>query len=170
LPSGNLNLPQVGKKGDEMEFLARNYLKKQGYQIIHGGIITRMESRQWRKKHGKIKFGEYWSEEKQKKWEYVESLQRKLGIRTRLNFTSYDYLCKKGRQYFLFEVKYKIWKEGRPHFNSSEMQIWQYNRNQNLGRVKVKVLAIIEKDKKLSHHIYDWNDFEQTKTTIKLKK
>jgi len=41
MPSGNLNLPQVGKKGDEMEFLARNYLKKQGYQIIHGGIITK---------------------------------------------------------------------------------------------------------------------------------
>jgi len=169
LPSGNLNLPQVGKKGDEMEFLARNYLKKQGYQIIHGGSISMMEFRKERK-HGKIKLGGSWSKERNKEWAIVESLERKLRIRTRLNFTSYDYLCKKGRQYFLFEVKYKIWKEGRPHFNSSEIQIWQYNRNQNLGRVKVKVLAIIEKDKKLSHHIYDWNDFEQTKTTIKLKK
>ena len=134
-----------------MEFLARNYLKKQGYQIIHGGIITRMGGRQ-------------------KKWEEIEFLQRKLGIRTRLNFTIYDYLCKKGRQYFLFEIKYKIWKEGRPHFNSSERQIWQYNRIQNLGRVQVKVLTIIEKDQKLSYHIYDWSDFDQTKTTLRLKR
>jgi len=50
------------------------------------------------------------------------------------------------------------------------MQIWQYNRIQNLGRVKIKVLTIIEKEHKLSYQIYDWDDFEQTKTTIKLKK
>jgi len=150
MPSGNPNLPQVGEKGLEMEFLASNYLRERGYQIIHGGVIIRMRGQQ-------------------KKWEHVEPLRRKLGIVTRANFTIYDYLCKKGKQYFLFEIKYKIGKEGRPNFNSSERQIWQYNRIQKLGRVQVKVLTIIEKDQKLSYHIYNWNDFEKTKTTIKLK-
>ncbi len=164
MPSGNLNLPQVGKKGEEMEFLARNYLRKRGYQIIHGGTISIMERRQERKK-GKIKLGGSWMKERHKKWAIVESLNKKLGINGVLS----DYLCKKGKLYFLFEIKYKIWKEGRLHFNSSERQILGYDRVHRGGKVQVKVLTIIEKDQKLSHHIYDWDDFEKTKTTIKLK-
>jgi len=169
LPSGNLNLPQVGEKGLEMELLSSNYLKERGYQIIHGGAISIMEFRQERK-HGKIKFGGSWMKERHKKWAIVESLQKKLGSVTRLHYPSYDYLCKKGKQYFVFEIKYKIWKEGRHHFNSSERQISEYNRIQKASKVKVKVLTIIEKDQKLSYHIYDWDDFEKTKTRIKLKK
>jgi len=165
LPSGNPNLPQVGEKGLEMEFLARHYLIERGYQIIHGGAISIMEFRQERK-HGKIKFGGSWMKERHKKWAIVESLQKKLG----LNGVLSDYLCKKGKLYFLFEIKYKIWKEGRRHFNSSERQIWEYDRVQKRGKVQVKVLTIIEKDQKLSYHIYDWDDFEKTKTTIKLKR
>ena len=171
MPKGNLNLPQVGEKGEEMELVGFNYLKEQGYQIIHGGTITRMESRQRRKKHEKIKLGKYWSSERHKKFKQIESLQRKLGIVTRQNYGIYDCLCKKGKQYFLFEIKYKIWKEGRPNFNSSERQIWHYNRIQKAGKAKVKVLVITKKDQleKQTFHIYDWDDFEQTKTTIKLK-
>ena len=165
MPSGNLNLPQVGEKGFEMELLASNYLREQGYQIIHGGTISTMESRQWRKKYGKLS-GEYWSEEKRKKFDYVKSLRKKLGI----NSSLYDYLCKKGKLYFLFEIKYKIWKEGRKHFNSSERQIREYNRVHKEDKIQVKVLTIIRKDQKLSYHIYDWDDFEKTKTMIKLKK
>jgi len=170
MPKGNPNLPQVGEKGDEMELVGVNYLKEQGYQIIDGDDTIRIERRQRRKKHEKIKLGEYWSEERRKKFKQVESLKKKLRIVTRLNYGIYDCLCKKGNQYFVFEIKYKIWKEGRPNFNSSERQIWHYNRIQKADKAQVKVLTIIEKDQKLSYHIYDWNDFEQTKTTIKLKK
>ena len=168
MPSGNPNLPQVGEKGLEMEFLARHYLREQGYQIIHGGAISIMEFRQERK-HGKIKLGGSWAEERREKWHQVESLLKKLGIMTRLHYPSIDYLCKKGKQYFVFEIKYKIWKEGRLHFNSSERQIWHYNRIQKAGKAKVKVLTIVEKDQKSSYNIYDWDDFEKTNTTIKLK-
>ena len=170
MPKGNLNLPQVGEKGDEMELVGVNYLKEHGYQIIHGDDTIRIERRQRRKKHEKIKIEEYWTEERNKKFEQVESLKRKLRIVTRSNYGIYDCLCKKGNQYFVFEIKYKIWKEGRLHFNSSERQISEYNRIQKARKVKVKVLTIIEKDQKLSYYIYNWDDFEQTKTTIKLKK
>ncbi len=151
MPSGNLNLPQVGKKGDEMEVVGVNYLIKQGYQIIHrAGMIN--------------------AEGQQEDFDYLTSIRKKLGIVTRLNYGLYDCLCKKDKQYFLFEIKYKIWKKGRMIFGSTERQISEYDRIQKLGRVQVKVLTIIKKDQKLSYQIYDWDDFEQTKTTIKLKK
>jgi len=150
MPSGNQSLPEISKKGYEMELSGVNYLKEQGYQILHEA--------------GKIN-----PEGQQEEFDYLTSIRKKLGIVTRLNYGLYDCLCKKGKQYFLFEIKYKIWKEGRLHFNSSERQISEYNRIQKIGKAKVKVLTIIEKDKKLSHHIYDWDDFEKTKTTIKLK-
>ncbi len=140
MPSGNLNLPQVGEKGYEMELVGVDYLKEQGYQILHEA--------------GKIN-----PEGQQEEFDYLTSIRKKLGIITRLNYGLYDCLCKKGKQYFLFEIKYKIWNEGRPNFGSSERQIWHYNRIQKLGRVQVKVLTIIEKDQKLSHNIYDWDDF-----------
>ncbi|MCH7561105.1 MAG: hypothetical protein IIC67_07040 [Thaumarchaeota archaeon] len=163
MPSGNLNLPQISEKGFEMELLASNYLREQGYQIIHGGAISTMKGRQSKEKYG---FRKRWTKEEHKKWDYVMSLRKKLGI----NSSLYDYLCKKGKLYFLFEIKYKIWKEGRNHFNSSERQIREYNRAHKEGKIQVKVLTIIRKDQKLSYHIYDWDDFEKTKTTIKLKK
>ena len=168
LPSGNLNLPQVGKKGDEMEVVGVNYLIKQGYQIIHGDNIGRLGKR--KKLLEGIRIGEIGWEDMDKHWDRIVSLRKKLGIVTRQDYGLYDCLCKKGKQYFVFEIKYKIWKENRQHFNSSERQIWQYNRIQKKGKAKVKVLTIIEKDQKLSYHIYDWDDFEKTKTTIKLKR
>jgi len=162
MTSGNPNLPQVGAKGIEREFFARKFLKKQGYEIIHGSdeFLRRVPRRKFwiHRLKNKISFEDF------------ISLQKKLEIVTDDNHGLCDYICKKDSQYFVFEIKYKIWKEGRPHFNSSEKQISEYDRIQKTGKVKVKVLTIIEKDQKLSHSIYDWDDFEKTKTTIKLKK
>lgn len=163
MPSGNLNLPQISEKGFEMELLASNYLREQGYQIIHGGAISIMKARQSREKSGFLK---RWTREERKKFDYIMSLRKKLGMESAL----YDYLCKKGKLYFLFEIKYKIWKKGRDSFNSSERQIREYTRVHNGGKIQVKVLTIIRKDQKLSYYIYDWDDFDKTKTVIKLKK
>ena len=163
MPSGNPNLPRISENGFEMELLASNYLREQGYQIIHGGVISIMKSRQNRNEDG---FLRPWTKKEHKKFDYVMSLREKFGIDSAL----YDYLCKKGKQYFLFEIKYKIWKRDRTYFNSSERQIREYTRVYNEGKIQVKVLTIIRKDQKLSYHIYDWNDFDKTKTTIKLKK
>jgi len=163
MPSGNPNVSQMEKRGVEMELLAVNHLKEQGYEIIHSGAVSTMERREERKK-GKIKLGGTWMKESHKRFEPVLALKKKLG----LDLLS-DMLCKKDNQYYLFEIKSKIWKEGRPHFNSSELQISDYNRVHNAGKVKIKVLTIIEKGQKLSYNIYDWDDFEKTKSTIKLK-
>jgi len=162
MTSGNPNLPQVGAKGIEREFLARKFLKKQGYEIIHGSdeFLRTKRGRKFWLKRLKCTIS----------IEELMSLRKKLGIVTEHDYGLYDYLCKKDNQYFVFEIKSKIFSEGRKHFNSSERQISEYDRMQDAGKVKVQVLTIIEKDQKLSHNIYDWDDFEKTKTTIKLKK
>jgi len=176
MPKGNPNLPQLSKKGEEMELLASKFLEERDFQIIYAGVIARDESRQWRKKHGKFRFSDpslrVWLNERHKKFELLQDLEKKLGLEYGVNHyaVSYDYLCRKGNQYFVFEVKYKIWKEGRLHFHSSEGQIGMYDEVQKKGRVQVKVLTIVEKDKKLSYNIYDWNDFEKAKTIFTLKK
>jgi len=136
-------------------------LKERGYKIIHGSdeFLRRTQGRK------------FWLNKLKCKISVEElSLEKKLGIITEHNYALCDYLCKKDNQYYVFEIKSKILKKGRPHFNSSEKQISEYDRIQRGGKVKVKVLTIIEKDKKLSYNIYDWDDFEKTKTTIKLKK
>jgi len=157
MPKGNPNIPEISKKGYEMELNGVNYLKEQGYQILHEA--------------GKINpEGLRFSCDSKNEHDYLTSIRKKLGITTKLNYGLYDCLCKKDNQYFLFEIKYKIWKEGRQNFGSTERQISEYDRIQKIGKVRVKVLTIIEKDQEDSFHIYDWDDFEKTKTTIKLKK
>jgi len=163
MPKGNSHASRMEERGLQMELLAVDYLKVQGYEIIHAGALSMMERREERKK-GKIKLGGTWMKERMKRWEPIEALKIKLG----LGFTS-DILCKKDDQYFMFEIKSKTWKEGYESFSSSELQIADYNRIHKAGKVKVKVLTIIEKDAKFIYGIYDWDDFEKTKTTIKLK-
>jgi len=163
MPKGKSHASQMEERGLQMELLAVNYLKEQGYEIPHAGALSRMEFREERKK-GKIKLGGTWFKQRMKEWEPIDALFKKLG----LDFHS-DMLCKKDDQYFMFEIKSKVWKKGKESFRSSELQIRDYDRIHNAGKVKVKVLTIIEKDQKFSYHIYDWDDFEKTKTTIKLR-
>ena len=143
-----------------MEVLAGDYLIEKGYHIIHSGGVVIWNSRLRKKFTGSR--GERWTEEEHKQFELLLAIWRKLSLHS----YGYDYLCKKGNSYFVFEIKYKIWKKGREHFNSSEKQIRGYNKIQKQGKVKVKVLTIIEKDKKLFYKISNWDDFEKTKVSI----
>ena len=146
-----------------MEVLAGDYLIEKGYHIIHSGGVVIWNSR-LRKKFTGSRWRR-WTEEQDKKFELLQAIWRKLSLHS----YGYDYLCKKGNSYFVFEIKYKIWKKGRKQFNSSEKQIREYNRVQNQGKVKVKVLTIVKKDKKLFYKISNWDDFEKTKVSIKPK-
>jgi len=145
-----------------MEVLAVFYLIEKGYQIINAEVFVRSKGRLRKKLYEKT--GRM-TEEEHKKFELLPAILRKLSLHS----YGYDCLCKKGNSYFVVEIKYKIWKKGRKQFNSSERQIREYNRVQKQGKVKVKVLTVIEKDKKLFYKISNWDDFEKTKTTIKPK-
>jgi len=145
-----------------MEVLAIFYLIEKGYQIFDAEVFVRSKGRLRKKLYEKT--GRM-TEEGHKIFELLPAILRKLSLHS----YGYDCLCKKGNSYFVFEIKYKIWKKGRENFNSSEKQIHEYNRVQKQGKVQVKVLTIIKKDKKLFYKISDWDDFEKTKVSIKPK-
>jgi len=156
MPSGNQDPAEIRKEGYYKEMVGVFWLEESGYKIIQGAGMLHPE-------------GLKYFLRLQNEHDYIISLQKKLGIRTKSNFGYFDCLCKKDNQYFLFEIKYKIWKEGRMIFGSTERQISEYDRIQKIGKVKVKVLTIIEKDQEDSFHIYDWDDFEKTKNALKLR-
>jgi len=162
LPKGNIKLPQISENALEMEVLAVFYLIEKGYHIIDSEGIFRMKSK-IRKELTVIR---NITQEDHKQFELVKALKKKLSIPF---FFPYDCLCKKGNSYFVFEIKYKSWKKGREHFNASEKQIRGYDKIQKQGKVKVKVLTIINKNKELFYNISNWDDFEKAKTTIKPK-
>jgi len=159
LPSGNKRLPQNSEKALEIEVRAADFLRWEGYHIIHSGALSIMKHRLKRELEPRYKI----TPEENVQFEWVKELWEKLSLHSVL----YDYLCKKGNSYFVVEVKYKIWKKGREYFNSSERQIREYNKVQKQG--KVKVLTIINTNKELFYNISNWDDFEKAKVTIKPK-
>jgi len=94
-------------------------------------------------------------------------------------YTYLDYLCRKNKEYFIIDVKFKD-KDSTSlnRFYVTNREVLNYNRLQKEGIVKVMILPIIGKRKKFQYSIFNWNDFiipktfdphKKLKTTIRLK-
>jgi len=94
--------------------------------------------------------------------------------------TYIDYFCKKGKNYYIFDIKHKTFKENTDsnRFYVTNYEVLNYNKIQHEKKVKLKILIIVEKDHKLSYRIFDWTDFivpqsfdphKKVKTSIRLK-
>ena len=147
MPLSNQDRSRIFKQGHFKEGVGVYYLELEGYKIIHGD--GKIHAKGLRARLGL-----------QRKYDYIDSLRKRLEIDKDEHYALYDCLCKKDNQYFVFEIKYKT-QEGR-HFSSSERQISEYNRIQKAGKAQVKVLIITNKDQQIENqriHIYDCNDF-----------
>ena len=124
----------------------------------------------------------------------IEKLERsKIGVRINqmwikqikndeyLHHTFVDILCKKGKSYYMFDVKHKTFKENKNmnRFYVTNNEVLNFNRIAKESKAKVKILIILEKGKKLFYKIFDWNEFivpnrfdpdEYSKTGVRLAK
>jgi len=94
--------------------------------------------------------------------------------------TYVDYFCKKDDSYFIFDIKHKTYKENTNlnRFSVTDYEVLNYNRIVKEGKAEVKIMIVLEKNKKLSYKIFDWEDFvysenydpnKTSKTSIRLK-
>ena len=94
--------------------------------------------------------------------------------------TYVDIFCKKGKEYYVFDIKHKTFKENKNlnSFNVTNYEVLNYNRIQEQEKPKVKILIILDNNGKYSYRIFDWGDFiysknydphKTPKTSIRLK-
>jgi Holliday junction resolvase len=96
--------------------------------------------------------------------------------------TYVDIFCKKGKEYYCFDVKNRNFKENIKQLNQFDMtsfEVFNYDRIQSTKKeVKLKIMIIIKKGKETIYKIFDWSDFEvpkkysvetNTATKVKLK-
>ncbi len=77
-------------------------------------------------------------------------------------FTFVDYLCKKDNFYYVFDIKYKTYKNDRYRnkFYATKNEVYQYNRLTSTTDVKILIMIVLNKDSSLLYGIYDWKDFK----------
>jgi len=94
--------------------------------------------------------------------------------------TFVDVFCKKGKDYYIFDVKHKTFKENKNpnRFYVTDYEVLNYAKIIKENKVKLKILIIVEKGKESFYKIFDWCDFltpknynphKTGKTSIKLK-
>ena len=96
--------------------------------------------------------------------------------------TYVDIFCKKGKEYYCFDVKNRNFKENIKQLNQFDMtsfEVFNYDRIQSTKKeVKLKIMIIIKEGKETFYRIFDWSDFAvpkkfnphtQRKTSIRLK-
>ena len=96
--------------------------------------------------------------------------------------TFVDMFCKKGKEYYAFDVKYKTFNKDINQLNKfyvTNNEVLSYNRIQSTKKeVKLKIMIIIKEGKETFYRIFDWSDFAvpkkfnphtQRKTSIRLK-
>jgi len=134
-------------EGQNSEIIATYILKELGYKIIHS---VGLEIRKIETKRSYIS----WSENK-----LVADYKKSGG-----KFTG-DIICRKGKQYFIFEVKLKIFQEDKNMntFTVTNNEIVNYTKLTKSGKIPVKVLINLKKDDKYYYGIFDWSDIKYSK-------
>jgi len=77
-----------------------------------------------------------------------------------------DIFCKKGNDYYVFDIKHKTYKENT-NLNTvyvTNYEVLNYDRIVKENKVKLKIMIIIRKQKKSVYKIFDWSDFRIPKT------
>ena len=151
----------VNYEGQNSEIVATYILKELGYEILysHG-----LENRKMMTGLKHINFFD-----KKLQTDYKKIVGKYTG----------DLLCKIGKQYYLFDVKLKIFKDGNMNiFYVTNNEVLDYDRLTKTGKIPVKILINLKKDDEYYYGIFDWSDFKYPKnynprktwkTTIRLE-
>ena len=80
--------------------------------------------------------------------------------------TFVDVFCKKGNDYYVFDIKHKTYKENTNlnAFTVTNYEVLNYDRIVKENKVKMKIMIIVGKQKKSVYKIFDWTDFQIPKT------
>ena len=80
--------------------------------------------------------------------------------------TFVDIFCKKGNDYYIFDIKHKTYKENTNlnAFAVTNYEVLNYDRIVKENKVKMKIMIIVGKQKKSVYKIFDWTDFQIPKT------
>ena len=112
-----------------------------------------------------------------KEWEKVLKTKIKGSL---FHHTFVDVFCKKGKDYYIFDVKHKTFKEDKNpnQFYVTNYEVLNYDRIIKENKAKLKIMIIVEKSKESFYKIFDWSDFHipetfdphtKMKTSIRLK-
>lgn len=112
-----------------------------------------------------------------KEWENVLKTKIKGSL---FHHTFVDVFCKKGKEYYIFDVKHKTFNEKKNpnQFYVTNYEVLNYARIIKENKVKLKILIIVDKGEQSFYKIFDWIDFniptsfdphEKRKTSIRLK-
>jgi len=134
-------------EGQNSEIIATYILKELGYKIIHSGGL------EMRKIETKLSYIP-WSKNK-----LVADYKKSGG-----KFTG-DIICRKGKQYFIFEVKLKFFQEDKNMntFTVTNNEIVNYTKLTKSGKIPVKVLINLKKDDEYYYGIFNWSDIKYSK-------
>ena len=134
-------------EGQNSEIVATYILKELGYKIIHS---VGLEIRKIETKRSYIS----WSKNK-----LVADYKKSGG-----KFKG-DIICKMGKQYFIFEVKLKLFQENKNMnmFTATNNEIVDYTELTKSGKIPVKVLINLKKDDEYYYGIFNWSDIKYSK-------
>ena len=134
-------------EGQNSEIIATYILKELGYKIIHS---VGLEIRKIETKRSYIS----WSKNK-----LVADYKKSGG-----KFKG-DIICKMGKQYFIFEVKLKLFQENKNMnmFTATNNEIVDYTELTKSGKIPVKVLINLKKDDEYYYGIFNWSDIKYSK-------
>ena len=137
----------VNYEGQNSEIIATYILKELGYKIIHSFGLEN------RKMVTKRNFT--WYEDNKLVTNYKKSGGKYTG----------DIICKMEKQYFVFDVKLKLFQEDKNMntFTVTHNEIVNYNKLTKAGKISVKILINLKKDDEYYYGIFDWSDFKYSK-------
>jgi len=76
-----------------------------------------------------------------------------------------DIFCKKGTNYYVFDVKHKTFNEKKNsnQFSVTNYEVLNYARIVKENKVKLRILIIVEKGKESLYKMFEWSDFTYSK-------
>jgi hypothetical protein len=134
-------------EGQNSEIVATYILKELGYKIIHS---VGLEMRKIETKRS-----------------YTHWSKNKLVVDYKKNGGKFkgDIICKMGKQYFIFEVKLKLFQENKNMnmFTATNNEIVDYTELTKSGKIPVKILINLKKDNEYYYGIFNWSDIKYSK-------
>ena len=102
-----------------------------------------------------------------KKKGYHEIIDGFMELASTMYFHTFiDVFCKKGKDYYVFDIKQKTYKENKNlnKFHVTNYEVLNYDRIIKENKAKLKIMIIVEKSKKSFYKIFDWSDFHIPET------
>ncbi len=203
-------MSEISQRGYDAEILALDILEKNGYEIIYAPEKEKREknSSRFTKKNQetfsllKKKVGQSimpeinkndWIKHFEDKRDsedpstiyYIEGYyQRNIDFlkngKSLFELSYVDIFCKKGNDYYIFDIKHKTFKENKNlnSFDVTNYEVLNYNRIFKENKVKLKIMIILGKSGISYYRIFDWDEFTvptkfdpntKHRTKIKLK-